>query len=146
MFKKKFDRVNGEIRQCRECNIDFHSFKPVCVCRPCDNRIKRERLKERSLLGEIDVYRPKKPYPFSNKTAEANNRFARIRAKNNQAWKLGREAINQHYERQLKEIEENGILEWIYDRRDDETIRSKRSKSKSYISKNYPDTRGHYEY
>jgi len=145
MFKKKFDRVNGEIRQCRECNVEFHSFKPVFVCRPCDNRIKRERLKERGLLGEIDVYRPKKNYPFDNKGSEADNRFAKIRAKTNQAWKLGREAINAHYEAQLKEIEENGILEWIYDRRDDETIRSKRSRSRTYINKDYPDTRGHYE-
>ncbi len=47
-----------------------------------------------------------------------------------------------HYDKQLKEIEENGILEWILDRRADT---DKRERSRNMIRKEYPDTRGHYE-
>jgi hypothetical protein len=46
----------------------------------------------------------------------------------------------------LKEIEENGILKWILDRRDKETKDAKQSKSRNVIKKEFPDTRGHYEY
>jgi hypothetical protein len=41
----------------------------------------------------------------------------------------------------FKEIKENGIMEWIVDRRDDETQRENQSKSAKRIKTEYPDTR-----
>jgi hypothetical protein len=138
MFKKKFDRVNGEIRQCRGCDSEFHTLKPIWSCNKCLN-------KQQKKYNEM-YYNPKALYPFSNKTAEANNRFSRIRSKLNRAWKLGKDAVKQHYESQLREIEENGILDWIYDRRDNETLKEKKVKTRNRTRKEFPDTRGHYEY
>jgi hypothetical protein len=137
MFNKKFDRVNGETRQCKGCGDTFYTKKPIWSCKPCLN-------KQQKKYNQVN-YAPKDLYPFSNKTSEANNRFAKIRAKTNQAWKAGREAITAHYERQLKEIEENGILDWIYDRRDNDTKKYKQVKSRNKTTKEYPDLRGYYE-
>ena len=41
----------------------------------------------------------------------------------------------------FKEIEGNGIMQWILDRRDDETQRENQSKSIRRIRTEYPDTR-----
>jgi hypothetical protein len=90
----------------------------------------------------------KKPYPFSNRTSEANNRFSRIRRDLRIAWEGGREELNKHYTKQLKEIEENGILEWILDRRanDDLPNGKEKAKSKKQTQIDWPDTRGYHEY
>ena len=50
-----------------------------------------------------------------------------------------------HYDKQLKEIHDNGIWKWIWDRRDGETITGRTIKSKEQITNDFPDTRGHYE-
>jgi rubrerythrin len=138
MFKKKFDRVNGETRVCRVCGDEFHAMKPIWSCAPCLNKQQKKY--------NQTYYTPKDMYPFSNKTSEANNRFAKIRAKLNQAWKKGPEEVKAHYERQLKEIEQNGILDWIYDRRDNHSLKEKKIKTRNRTRKEFPDTTGHNEY
>lgn len=138
MYKKKFDRVNGETRQCIGCGDEFHTKKPIWSCPSCI--AKQQRKYNRS------QYSPKEQYPFSNKTSEANNRFSKIRAKLNKAWRKGPDAVKEHYDAQLKEIEANGILAWIYDRRDNESKKETQVKSRNRTRKEYPDTRGYYEY
>jgi hypothetical protein len=94
---------------------------------------------------------PKKPYPFSNKTSESSNRFCTIRTALSNAWKEyqktgDKSVVIAHYDKQLKEIEENGIMTWILDRRCDTSKKESQVKSKNMIKNDYPDTRGHYEY
>jgi hypothetical protein len=50
-----------------------------------------------------------------------------------------------HYEKQLQEIKDNGIWQWIFDRRDEASKRENNVKSREMTRKEYPDTRGHYE-
>ena len=50
-----------------------------------------------------------------------------------------------HYDKQLKEITENGILTWILDRRCLVAQKEKKSKTRGMIKNQYPDTRGYYE-
>jgi hypothetical protein len=46
----------------------------------------------------------------------------------------------------LKEIHDNGIWEWIWDRRDDASKKENNQKTRNMINKELPDTRGYYEY
>ena len=83
---------------------------------------------------------------------EASNRFCKIRTALSNAWKEynktgDRNVITAHYNKQLEEIENNGIMEWILDRRgnDDLPNGQTKAKSKKMIRNDYPDTRGYYE-
>lgn len=137
MFKKPFNREVGEERQCKKCGHTFHTHKPIWRCKPCMN-IEQKKYNTANFVR-------KEQYPFSNKNSEANNRFSKIRTKMNKAWRNGREAITEHYTQQLKEIEENGIMDWINDRRDNYTKLEKIVKSRNRTTKEFPDTRGWYE-
>lgn len=140
-FKKPFNRIDGETRQCRECNTEFYTQKPIWVCRLCTNEQQRKiQEKKRKVQGIKDTY------PFSSVKNEAGARFSKIRQDLRVAWNNGRVAINKHYAKQLKEAEELGILKWIYDRRDNETIKGNSQKSRNQTKIDWPDTRGHYEY
>ncbi len=153
MFKKPFNNTTGEQRECKICKEQFHATRPVWRCKTCIGKINFETAKkkyaENGLIptGKWAGMPPKKPYPFSNTTSEANNRFCSIRTRLSKAWKEyqktgDKSVIIAHYNKQLKEIEENGIMEWILDRRADT---DKRERSRNVIKKEYPDTRGHYE-
>jgi hypothetical protein len=52
-----------------------------------------------------------------------------------------------HYDKKLKEIEENGIMTWILDRRSPEAKKENNpnGKSRNMIRTEFPDTRGYYE-
>ncbi len=146
LWKVKFDHENGEQRICKHCGVSFHTMKPRYSCNKCVNA---KQKKYETIRRE--KYPKKDNYPFNNRTNEAGSRFCSIRTKLSNAWKEYKKTgdksiITQHYDRQLKEIQENGILKWIIDRRDKETAESKQVKSKSVINKDTPDTRGHYEY
>jgi hypothetical protein len=115
--------------------------KPILSCKKCTN--------EKARLGQIakrekEGFQKKKPYPFDNYTNEAGKRFHRIQKELREAWKLGREAVNEHYRKQLKEIADNGILEWILDRRDDSTNVKQKGSGKTgrpkETRKEYPST------
>ena len=113
---KKADLTKERI--CKTCGVTFMPTKPLLSCKKCSN--------ERARLGQLakrqrQGFEKKKPYPYSTYSNEQVARFNRIQRELKQAWKLGREAVNEHYRKQLKEIKENGILDWIIDRRDDAT-------------------------
>ena len=142
MFKPKklFDRKNGETRTCNVCSIEFHTMKPINRCKECTNKHNKQRTIERMENGEIPTYEAKKNYPFNTNNGEAVARFHKIQyALRDCKTKEERRA---HFAKQLKEIEELGILEWIYDRRDEESKNEKRTKSRKTIKRDFPDTRG----
>jgi len=146
MFKKPFNRTIGEQRECKGCGISFYTYKPRYSCNTCLNA-KQRIIEERKRAK----YKKKDKYPFDTKTNKAGARFCSITRKLNIAWKAYRETgnkqfIKEHYDNQFKEIEENGIMKWILDRRDAETLSAKKTKSKDNIRKDYPSYHDYYEY
>ena len=117
MFKIPFNYKAGENRTCKHCSEVFHTMKQVWRCIKCRNE-QQKVIQEQVRLR----YEKKTGYPFDNHGTEASNRFTTIRKKLREAWEGGREALTQHYTNQLNEIEENGIMSWINDRRTNETI------------------------
>jgi hypothetical protein len=145
MFKKPFNRKIGEQRVCRYCNDSFHTLKPIWKCTKCVNasqKVIEQRKRART---------PKKEqYPFDNYTNEAFARFCSIRKELRKAWvefeKTGdRSIITAHYDKQLKEIRDNGIMEWILDRRTD-AKKDNQIKTRNHIQKDYPNHHDYYEY
>jgi hypothetical protein len=130
-------------------------LKPVWRCKKCTGKKIFEDAKKKYGNGLIPTgkwagLKPKEKYPFDNTTSDASNRFCTIRTALSNAWKEYRKTgdrtiITKHYDNQLNEIKENGILEWILDRRCDNSKKDTQVKSKNMIKKEYPDTRGHYE-
>jgi hypothetical protein len=146
LWNTKFDHTNGETRICKECGVSFHTIKPRWRCNACVN-IKQKVIEQKKRA----LYDKKDNYPFSTRTHEAGRRFCSIRTATSNVWKEykktgNRDVITAHYDRQLKEIEENGILKWILDRRDKETLEAKQSKSRKTITKDYPNHHDYYEY
>ena len=146
MFKKPFNRTIGEERICKECGVSFHTFKPRYSCNACLNAA--QKIVERKKRA---LYKKKDNYPFDTKTNVAGARFHRIQKALREAWKEydktgDKSIITQHYEKQIKEIEENGILKWIIDRRDAESNKGKIIKSRNHIQKDYPNHHDYYEY
>lgn len=145
LWAKKFDYKNGEDRVCKECDAPFHAVKPTNICNLCRN--KSQKLIQTKLRQERG-YKPY--YPFDNKGTESSNRFCRIRTALSKAWKEydktgDKSVVIAHYDKQLQEIHDNGIWEWIWDRRDDATIKGNALRTRNMITKDLPDTRGHYE-
>ena len=136
MFKKPFNKKVGETRQCKICGDTYHTHKPRWRCMKCLAKAQRESAKP---------YEPKDTYPFDNYGGEAGLRFTRIRKDLRKAWLEGRESITAHYDKQLQEAEDLGIIQWINDRRTDEAKKEMRVRSKRVIRKDTPDTRGYYE-
>ena len=148
MFKKPFNRKVGEQRECKTCSETFHAKKPIWKCTKCVNA--SQKIIETAKRAK---YPKKDQYPFNNRTNEAGSRFCSIRTALSNAWKKYNETgdksyVNAHYEKQIKEIKENGIMEWILDRRTPEAKRegNPHAKSRNMIKTDYPDTRGYYEY
>jgi hypothetical protein len=145
LWAKKFDRKNGETRECNGCGNTFHTMKPIWRCSKCVNAAQKIiGAKQREKIGK------KKLYPFDNKGTESSNRFCSIRTALSRAWKEydktgDKGYVIAHYEKQLKEIKGNGIWEWIWDRRDDQTKKETQPKTSNMTKRDYPDTRGHYE-
>ena len=145
LWAKRFDKVNGEIRECKQCGDTYHAMKPRWLCTKCVNE------RQRPIEAAKRAKTPKKEqYPFDNKGTEATNRFCRIRTQMSRAWKEyektgDKSVVVAHYDKQLQEIKDNGIWEWIWDRRDDASKKENKPKTASMTRKDYPDTRGHYE-
>jgi len=146
LWNRKFDHVNGETRQCKGCDVTFHTMKPRYTCNKCVNAKQKKYETIRR-----NKYPKKDNYPFNNRTNEAGSRFCTIRTALSNAWKEYKKTgdksyVNAHYDKQLKEIEANGILKWIVDRRDKETAEAKQIKSRKTITKDYPNHHDYYEY
>jgi len=146
MFKKPFNKQIGENRECKKCGLQFYTFKPRYTCNACLN-VAQKVIEQRKRAK----YAKKAVYPFNTRTHEAGRRFCSIRTAISNAWKEYKKTgdksiITAHYNKQLKEIEENGILKWILDRRDKESLNAKQVKSKSNITKDYPNHHDYYEY
>jgi len=146
MFKKPFNKTIGETRLCKVCSDSFHTFKPRYTCNQCLNAA--QKIIEQKKRART----PKKEhYPFDNYGNEAGSRFCSIRTALSNAWKEYRKTgdksyVIAHYDKQLKEIKGNGIWQWIWDRKDEATIKENKPKTRNMIEKEVPDTRGHYEY
>jgi hypothetical protein len=152
LWKVKFDHVNGEIRKCKGCGEEYHAKKPRWLCKKCvAKKIFDDAKAKYSDTGLIPTgkwagMKPKEKYPFDNRSSEASNRFCTIRTSLSKAWKEyqktgDRSIITKHYDNQLNEIRENGILEWILDRRADGDKKNMEVKSKTKTNKEYPNTR-----
>ena len=146
LWNTKFDYTNGETRVCKICNTSFHTKKATWRCTDCVNA--KQKIVEANKRAK---YKKKEQYPFSNKTAAASSRFCSIRTALSNAWKEYKKTgdksfVVAHYNKQLKEIQENGIMTWILDRRDKETAEAKQIKSKKSIQRDYPNHHDYYEY
>ena len=145
LWANKFDYKNGENRVCKQCGKTYLAKKPRWLCTKCINANQRpiEEAK-RALKGH------KENYPFDTRGNQASARFLSIRTSLSRAWKKYNQTgdkgyIIAHYEKQLQDIKDNGIWEWIWDRRDDASKRENNPKSREMTRKEYPDTRGYYE-
>ena len=143
LWSVKFDHANGELRKCRLCGNDFHAKRAVWRCTPCVN--KAQKVIEEAKRGK---YKKKDIYPFDTRSNAATLRFKKIRSALNKAWreydKTGdKSIILAHYNKQLQEIQDNGIMEWIIDRRNNEARKENNpnSKSKQQTDIEYPNTR-----
>jgi hypothetical protein len=152
MFKKPFNSKVGEQRECKICGESFHTLKPRWRCKKCVAKINFDTAKKKygdsGLIptGKWAGMKPKEKYPFDNRSSEANNRFCKIRTGLSNAWKEYRKTgdrsiITKHYDNQLNEIRENGIMEWILDRRADSDKKNMEVKSKTKTNIEYPNTR-----
>ena len=122
MYKKKsFDKEVGETRTCKICGTEWHTYKPLWRCQPCTNEIEKQR---KITVGKEGI-KKKEPYPFNNSNGDATRRFFQIQRELKIAWKAGKAAVLAHYDKQFKEIESNGIMEWITDRRSTNDYRRK---------------------
>ena len=141
LWARKFDRKNGETRDCKNCGDTFHTMKPRWRCTNCINKA------QKIIEAKKRARTPKKEnYPFDNYTNEAFKRFCTIRTELRKAWiefeKTGdKSIITAHYDKQLKEIKDNGIMQWILDKKDEVT----KPKTASMTKNEFPDTRGWYE-
>jgi hypothetical protein len=145
LWKVKFNHKDGENRVCKLCGKTFHTMKPRYRCNACVND--KQKIIEAKKRNQ---YKKKAQYPFNNKTTEASNRFCRIRTQMSKAWKEfektgDKSIVIAHYDKQIKEINDNGIMEWILDRRDVTSKQASKPKTTNMTRKDYPDTRGHYE-
>ena len=140
LWNVKFDHKNGETRQCKECNETFHTKKPRWRCNQCVNA--KQKIAETNKRAK---YEKKVPYPYQGPNHNYHQRFYPIRSKLHKM--KVREDWKEYFKIKLDEILEDAVLmKWIWDRRDKETAEAKKIKSRNVIKKEFPDTRGHYEY
>lgn len=135
--KKTFDKVKGEIRKCKMCELDFHAHHPVWFCPKCQVK-KQQAIHQRK--KDEGIIKLKDAYPFPETSGAKKKRFSQIRKKLNKC-KTSAER-SKVYGEQLEEIQKNGIWEWIFDRRDNESMQANKIKSKKLTNKQYPDLRG----
>lgn len=140
LWNVKFDHVNGENRVCKHCGVTFHTIKPRYSCSPCLN--KRQKVIEQNKRSR---YEKKAAYPYQGPNHDYHQRFYPLRAKLHKM--KVREEWQKYFNEKLDEIFNDAVLmKWINDRRDKETAEAKQVKSKSNITKDYPNHHDYYEY
>jgi len=142
MFKKPFNYTAGEIRICKTCNEEFTTFKPLWTCKKCACKKGKVSRWKRIDEGKITY---KATYPYVNHKKEYGIRFKKLQSILNKM-KI-RSQWQEYLKQRLDEVMNDEVLMlWINDRRDRETLDSKKIKTKSQTKKDFPDTRGHHEY
>ena len=140
LWNRKFDHKNGEERLCKHCGITFHTMKPRYCCNACLNT--KQKVIEQKKRAQ---YEKKAPYPHQGKNHNYNQRFRPLRMKLHKMRE--RSEWQAYFKIKLDEIFNDALLmKWINDRRDKETISTKQVKSKSNITKDYPNHHDYYEY
>lgn len=145
LWQRKFNYKDGETRICKTCGREWHTMKPRLSCNLCYNEKSKLAQRRRKEEGKI-TWVKKNKYPYHTERnggwhGSAKQHFSNIRSRNNKAWNGGREALTRFYSEIFEEIEKNGIMEWIWDRRDRETLDKDRKKRDSQIIKDYPNTK-----
>jgi hypothetical protein len=146
MFNKKpFDRINGEDRVCNICSTPFHAIRPINFCPKCATK-KQTQIRLRKL--EQGLIERKIGYPYTSVSPagrkEYNARFKKLQSilfkkKTRKEWK-------EYLKERLDEVLNDEVLmKWINDRRDNESKKEKVIKTNNKTNKEYPDTRGNYE-
>ena len=139
--KKKFNYKDGETRVCKFCDKEFYTIKPRYRCNACTNEKQKiiEKIKR-------DKYQKKPSYPYSkikDSRREYGVRFKKLQS-TIKKMKL-RSEWQAYFKVRLDEVLNDAVLmQWINDRRDTETKKSKVIKSKETSHKDYPNTRGLY--
>ena len=140
LWSRKFDHKNGETRQWKECNAEFHTPKPRWRCNACINA--KQKVIE---TNKRSKYEKKEPYPYQGPNHDYHARFYPLRAKLHKI--KVREEWQAYFKERLDEILNDAVLmKWINDRRDKETAEAKQAKSKRNIQKDYPNHHDYYEY
>ena len=137
MFKKPFNRIIGEDRACKYCNETFHTKKPIWVCDTCRNRLANQKTKELKDMG-MQRWIPKALYPVPD--SERKTKFDRLQAK---LRKMDlREDWKQYLSERLDEVMQDELLmAWIYDRRDEESMKAKKVKKYGIDVNKVPSTK-----
>jgi tRNA G26 N,N-dimethylase Trm1 len=141
-IKKKFDKVNGETRQCKHCNNEFYTMKPLWSCNKCQCKKQTEIRRIYLAEGKLTL---KAPYPYT-KISKANKkeyapRFKKLQSILNKM-KVRSEWQTYFVNRLDEVLQDEVLMKWINDRRDNETKKGKQTKSENIIKKEWPDTRG----
>ena len=140
LWKVKFDHTNGEQRECKECGASFHTMKPRHRCNVCVNA--KQKIVEQKKRAK---YEKKEPYPYQGPNHDYHSRFYPLRAKLHKM--KVRSQWKEYFKERLDEIFGDAVLmKWINDRRDKETAEAKQVKSKSNITKDYPNHHDYYDY
>ena len=140
LWNRKFDYKNGEQRVCKHCGVEFHTIKPRYTCNLCLNA--KQRIIETKKRAK---YEKKVPYPYQGPNHDYHKRFYPLRAKLHKM--KVRSEWQDYFKERLNEIFNDAVLmKWINDRRDKETAEAKQVKSKSNITKDYPNHHDYYEY
>jgi len=140
LWKVKFNHKDGETRKCKVCDKDFHAKKPVWRCMACINA--NQKLIEGKKRAK---YERKQPYPYQGANHDYHTRFYPLRSKLNKM--KVRSEWKEYFKERLDEILNDAVLmKWINDRRDKETAEARQIKSKSNITKDYPNHHDYYEY
>jgi hypothetical protein len=141
--KKKFDKINGEDRICSICTTPFHAIRAITFCPKCATQ-KQQSIRQKKLEeGKIQL---KQPYPYirmHNGKREYAWRFKQLQSKLNKIKK--RVDWKQYLKERLDEVLNDEVLmKWINDRRDNETKKANQIKSNNQTKKEYPNTKGLY--
>jgi hypothetical protein len=140
LWSRKFDYVNGDTRECKGCGVEFHTIKPRYSCNQCINA--KQRIIETKKRAK---YEKKLPYPYQGKNHNYKQRFDPLKSKLHKMKE--RQEWQAYFKVRLDEVLNDAVLmKWINDRRDKETAEAKQIKSKSNITKEYPNHHDYYEY
>ena len=133
----KFDRVNGETRKCKECGEEYHTMKPIWTCNECVNKKAFKKNKELAAMG-MKRWIAKAEYP--DRGVLRKTKFDRLQAKLRKMH--FRHEWVEYLSARLDEVmKDRELMDWIYDRRDEESMKQKKVKKYGIDVKKVPSTK-----